>query len=69
MVQGDRAALGDRLIVETEPIDLTGLKAGATKTVNVALPRGLRAIGTRRVSVTIRIEPISPPAGGGSPNP
>lgn len=58
-VQGDRAKIADRLTVETQPIDLSGLKASTTKIVDLILPPGVKPLGPRRITVRIRIEPVS----------
>jgi YbbR domain-containing protein len=58
-VEGDRTRLGDLLVVETEPIDLGGLKEGLTRSVSLVFPPGIRPTGVRRVTVRIRIVPAS----------
>lgn len=54
-VRGDSGALARVTSLETDPIDLTGLKANAERTVRVLLPDGLRVEGQPTVTVVITV--------------
>ena len=61
-VQGDRAKLSGMTVLETEPISLAGLRGKATREVNLRVPEGVLVQGSRKVSVTVYIEPDATPS-------
>lgn len=63
ILTGEADALAAVRVVETEPINLAGLRRETTLPVRLRLPRGLRLRSTEPVLVTVRIQP-APPAQG-----
>ncbi len=54
-VRGDSGVLAGFGTLDTEPIDLTGLRADRTFTVRLKLPPGVRLSGPNEVQVTVRV--------------
>ncbi|BBO22745.1 MAG: hypothetical protein HND43_04345 [Armatimonadetes bacterium] len=68
-VQGERKRLSDMRTIETEPVDLTGLKENTVRSVRLKLPAGVSVMGRDRIEIRIKIDPIPvaepPPPGDG----
>lgn len=55
---GKNDTLAGITMVDTEPIDLSGVKSTLAKSVRLKVPDGARLIGGDEVTVTIRIVPV-----------
>jgi YbbR domain-containing protein len=56
---GASASLAGLQRLETDPIDLTGMKADTTFTVSVRRPAGIRLVSPSSVRVRVNIRPMA----------
>jgi len=52
---GTNSVLAGISVLETEPIDLSGLKSTMTKTVRIKLPNGVHVVGSPEVTINIAV--------------
>lgn len=64
-VRGERKLLANLTVVETEQVSLEGLQSDTTIGVALRLPKGVRLVSDRRLSVRVRI--VALPGGVGPP--
>lgn len=60
MVQGDRSKISQISLLETQPIDLSGLQRTTTRYVSLKTPPGISVSHARQVKVTVVIEADTP---------
>ncbi|MCH8273898.1 MAG: hypothetical protein IH851_03830 [Armatimonadetes bacterium] len=58
-VTGEPGAVLDLSTIETEPIDISGIRGRAERRIGLVLPEGLTLKGDGRVLVTVRVEKTS----------
>ncbi len=58
LLTGPAEALDNIQVLETTPIDITGLKASTTFRVGLLLPEGVRLVEQQEVEVQVAVEPI-----------
>jgi YbbR domain-containing protein len=56
-IKGPRTTIEARTVVETLPVDVSGLRTPVTQTVGLALPDSVYPVDRRTVSVTVEIRP------------
>ena len=69
-IKGPRTTIEARKVVETLPVDVSGLREPVTQTVGLALPDSVYPVDRRTVSVTVEIRPetaMQPRAAGPRP--
>ena len=59
LIEGDADQLAELVRVDTTPIPMTGISSDLTMDVGLALPAGVLAVGNERVTVTIKLRPVT----------